>query len=159
MLVLGQVKRGGAAAVGDVVRALGNGKVPEGFVGNEKDDAALFASTAAQLARKLRDDPRVINWLRVAVNMIGSQAEVARKLGVTRAAVNLWLKPGLNGMRDANYRVVERLSEISGIPLNLIGQCGRENEHEEVPEGAPEAHAQKAKHEHAPRKPGRWRRN
>jgi len=64
----------------------------------------------------------------VGATGLGSQSEAARRLGVTRQAVSLWLKPGLNGIRNAPYQMVEHLSELSGIPLNLIGKCVKENE-------------------------------
>jgi hypothetical protein len=130
MDLLGAVSKGGGAEkVGEVVQALVSGKVPGIHLGGEGvDEASLFALATEKLAQKMREEPGLINWLRVAICTLGSQSEAARRLGVTRQAVSLWLKPGLNGIRNAPYQMVEHLSELSGIPLNLIGKCGKENE-------------------------------
>jgi hypothetical protein len=122
------MQRGGVEQVGGAVQALTSGRVPKISIISGKDEASLFADAMGRLSRKMREEEGLINWLRVAIGLLGNQSEAAQRLGVTRQAVSDWLKPGLNGMRDCKYRDVERLSELSGIPLNLIGQCGKENE-------------------------------
>jgi hypothetical protein len=51
-----------------------------------------------------------INWVKVAVEMVGRVTEVAAKLGVTRTAVYKWIRKGT--MRHAAYSHIKRLHEL-----------------------------------------------
>jgi hypothetical protein len=69
-----------------------------------------------------------LNWLKIAIYRLGGPAEAAKVLGVRRQAVYVWLKVGLTGVRGLPYREVERIAKLSRIPIDLIGNCGSENE-------------------------------
>lgn len=55
-----------------------------------------------------------INWVQVAVEMIGGVQATARKLDVSREVIYKWMRRGT--MRRFAYEDVIKLSKASGIP-------------------------------------------
>jgi hypothetical protein len=52
---------------------------------------------------------------------------------VGKATVYGWLQHGKVGVRRLQYYQVEKMAELTGIRVDLIGACGRENEPPEKP--------------------------
>jgi Putative antitoxin of bacterial toxin-antitoxin system, YdaS/YdaT len=59
-----------------------------------------------------------VNPVEAAVKVAGGVTAVARKLGVSRAAVYHWIAVG--HMLDVTYRYVAGLSTLSGIPIEQL---------------------------------------
>lgn len=57
----------------------------------------------------------VSTGVQAAVNRVGSQAELARKLKVTQQAVGLWVRQGY-----APERHVDKIKAITGIPASAL---------------------------------------
>ncbi len=84
-----------------------------------------------EIVERLTKDPpdgRPINWLKIAVYMMGGIDKVAEIMDVTKATVYGWLQRGRVGVRRLQYYQVEKIAKLTGIRIDLIGDCGSENE-------------------------------
>lgn len=66
-----------------------------------------------------------VNWLEIAIDLFGTQAAAAKALNVTPAYISKWLRQRA-GVRNIPYRHVEALSDLTGVPMRLIGSVGKD---------------------------------
>jgi hypothetical protein len=97
--------------------------------GETRPGVPTFAEWVQVLSQK---DPPFdvgpLNWLKFAVYILGGVEKTAEIMNVTTATVYAWLQRGKLGVRRLQYYQVEKLAELTGIRIDLIGAWGRENE-------------------------------
>jgi hypothetical protein len=127
-------EQGGAPAVRGVVQALVGKEdtpMPSLILKGARDRMSVAQHQSIQekvvsLTKNRTEVAKSVNWLEVAISWFGTQSAAAAALHVTPAYISKILRLK-TGVRTIPYSHVERLSDLTGISMHLIGSVGKES--------------------------------